>query len=733
MKNTRMRYGPRVLCAATALATVATLSVGAAPAARAAAPTPPLVTAVTTIVNGIGSVVSYVGYAQTAYELFLQYGSEQPKQLSDLEKMQAAIAASTTAINAHDDALVNGLIKACVDDADIALEGITTASPDAQMAAATAAADCVTKAKNEIPAEGPAGADTLGFALNTVGPVALFLKAYVGQPTGILMQDIISANQSLVAKLQPTCGVTPDANVHATMSAYNIANGDPIPGDILHAPIPGHGTCYNYTHPAPGPTVGHVIYFPTGAGTGSDPWTVTGDGVPEICAYVFWCGDHVDWPTVADHSIAIDQAMANTSYPVAQEALLRLRPAVSGTLGSRVAVTSSTQSDHGYEAFAIDPTGKLVTSTITLGQTPSWTPVAGAPQLQSVAAASNADGRLEVFGIDRLGQIFHRWQEVAGQDWSWSPWARMDGQLNSIAVARNQDGTLQVFGTNKFGNVWTRYQVLGADRVPSWQLPTPLPAVDFWSPWKQMDGSMYRVAAGTDAGGRIELFALDAHGVISYRSQNAPSFTDPTVAGYWSAWGSMGAQASSIAVALGYGTEFEILATMGNAVNQRTEDTPGAFSTDWAPVGGTFHPDLAVAKAADGFVLMLALDPSTGAAFTNVDNGGFVGGWLGWGPISGPPVLGLPVSAAGGKVTLSWTDQSTQEDGFGVFRVKPDGTMVSMLADLATPNKTGTGETMTTTDSAPVANLAQQCYEVYAYDYNAVWVGAKSDIVCVSG
>lgn len=137
MKNTKMRCGPRVLGAATALATVATLSVGAAPAARADAAPPP-VTGVTSIVGGIGSVPSYIGYAQTAYGLFLQYASELPKQPSDLQKIQAAITASTVAINAHDDALVNGLIKSCVDDADIALEGITTASPDRQMAAATA-------------------------------------------------------------------------------------------------------------------------------------------------------------------------------------------------------------------------------------------------------------------------------------------------------------------------------------------------------------------------------------------------------------------------------------------------------------------------------------------------------------------------------------------------------------------------------------------------------------------
>ena len=729
MKSTIRRYGPRVLSAAAAAAVAATLSVGAAPAARADNTAPPPVTGVTSIFGGLGSVPSYIGYAKTAYGLFLQYASELPKQPTDLQKIQEAIAASTATINAHDDALVNGLIKACIDDADIALEGITTASPDARMAAATAAAGCVTKAKNEIPVEGAAGVDELGFALNTVGPVALFMMAYVGQPTDVLLQDIISANQALTAKLQPACGVTPDVDVHSTVGSGSA--GNPVPGDIAHQPIPGHGTCYNYTHPAPGFTDGHVVVFPTGAGTGADPWTVTGDGVPEICALTFYCGDHVNWPAVSDHSIAVDQAMATTSYPVAQAALLRLQPAVTGPLGSRVAIASSASSAHGYEAFRVSPAGKLFSSTLTVGgQAPNWAPVAGAPEMQSVAAASNADGRVEVFGIDRLGNVHYRWQQTPADDSSWSPWARMDGQFDSIAVARNDDGTLQVFGTDKSGAVLTRHQVVGADRVPSWQLHIPLPSVDFWTPWKQMDGSVYQVAAGTDFRGRIELFALDSHGAMSYRSQNGPNLADP-VAGNWSSWTSMGVKATSVAVAPDFGLSLEVLATMGGTVNQIEEFAPGSFAAA-APVGGGVRGDLAVARAADGYVVLLALDAG-GGAFTNVDNGGFVGGWMGWGLVSGPPVLAVP-TLSGGKVTLSWTDESTNEDAFAVFRVKPDGSIVSELADLSTPNKAGAGETVTTVDAAPVADPAQRCYEIASYDNNATaGVGGDSDIVCAGG
>src|SRR4029079_15421052 len=80
-----------------------------------------------------------------------------------------------------------------------------------------------------------------------------------------------------------------------------------------------------------------------------------------------------------------------------------------------------------------------------------WQGLEGA--FESVAGGANADGRVEIFGITRIGGIFHCWQLAAGDSSHWSPRAQMDGQLNSIAVARNQDGTLQVFGTNPFGNI----------------------------------------------------------------------------------------------------------------------------------------------------------------------------------------------------------------------------------------------------------------------------------------
>ncbi|MCQ8773576.1 hypothetical protein [Streptomyces telluris] len=45
----------------------------------------------------------------------------------------------------------------------------------------------------------------------------------------------------------------------------------------------------------------------------------------------------------------------------------------------------------------------------------------------SIAAARNADGRLELFGADRTQGVWHRWQRRPGGDWS--GWEKFDGVL----------------------------------------------------------------------------------------------------------------------------------------------------------------------------------------------------------------------------------------------------------------------------------------------------------------
>jgi hypothetical protein len=632
-----VRSRSRVLSAAMSAITAVVLSVGGAPAAQAAVEVPPVVEFVAPLVPGAGSVLSYIKYADTAYNLFLQFATKQPKPVSDLQKIQIAIAASTQAINEHSDALANAEVSGCIDDAAIALEGITGKSPDAKMAAAADAVQCVTKAKNLIAVEGLAGVDTLGFALNTVGPMALFMQSYVGQPTGLLQQTIIAGNQQLIARLQPTCGVTPYATPAAIHEQIR-GTGGWTPGDWDHIRVAGHGACYNYAAPPPTTSTYGTVVFATGPGTGADPWEVIGDGVPRICSGIFLCGSHVNWPSISDHSIAIDQAMANTSYPVAGAALHRLLPGVAAA-GAPVAMATTVNDRTGAHviAFGVSPDGKVFMNPLTVGLTaPQWTEFPGAPKLRSLAAATNADGSIEVFGIDRVGGIHHSWQ-MGGEFGSWSPWAKMDGQLSSIAVARNANGALQVFGTTPAGTIFTRNQILNGDYHPAWTPRNPVPATNKWSNWKQMSGTLDSISASADISGRIELFGTKA-GSPYQNEQTAANATDPST--NWSGWNSLHrpfTETRSMAVTLDPLCRLQFFSSSGSAVYQSQRHPDRSWGFNWAAIPPGNNITGVAAARAGAYSIVLGVSPN-GIAFANVAQNGSIGNWLGWAPLGGATI-----------------------------------------------------------------------------------------------
>jgi hypothetical protein len=86
--------------------------------------------------------------------------------------------------------------------------------------------------------------------------------------------------------------------------------------------------------------------------------------------------------------------------------------------------------------------------------------------LSQVAAETNADGRVELFGVNHAGQIYHRVQSRAG-DWTGSSWLGVDGQLSAVALARNVSGKLEVFGTNPYGDLWHRTQTAPGSNLAS--------------------------------------------------------------------------------------------------------------------------------------------------------------------------------------------------------------------------------------------------------------------------
>jgi len=146
----------------------------------------------------------------------------------------------------------------------------------------------------------------------------------------------------------------------------------------------------------------------------------------------------------------------------------------------------------------------------------------------SIAAARNADGRLELFASTGLGGIWHRYQQAANAStWiGWSDMGHLPGvSLNPVEAAVNSDGRMEIFAVGSDGAVWHRWQ--------------SKPSAGPWSGWTSLGapaGAALPVAvkACANKDGRIELFVLGSDGTIWHGWQSKPS------AGPWSSWNSLG-------------------------------------------------------------------------------------------------------------------------------------------------------------------------------------------------
>jgi PASTA domain/Tectonin domain len=618
------------------------------------------------------SFISYLGYVKDGYDFFNKYILGQPDVIA---KMQAMINQAKTQIIAELDGLAAAWDSSCAANALDTFQNIDTLTPDNLQAFAISSDKCVTDAQALIGAVSTQAAiDKIGFALNTVGPIALIANARANFPTNELQQHIMSANQQLKAKLAPICDVSID---------------DPNSLPSFEGAVTGHGACYNFHVPTPTRLEvgerGGVFYLPPGPNTAFLAWPLLGDAFPDD-DILWWRGHTVGFPAV-DFSIAISEVMQGTSWQVADTVLNVMEPSVA-PVGSPIALVVSTDTIYKpMDAFRVDSADNVsrgVLNPYPDGTSPifsGWYPMDGA--LRSVATAANADGRVEMFGISRIGAIFHRWQQIPGDDGSWSPWAQMDGQLNSIAVARNQDGTLQVVGTNPAGNVWTRNQILGGDQFKTVQPDHPAPAVDSWTSWKQMDGVLSQVAAVT-ANGRIQLFGINGAGELFHRRQSASNATDPSIGGSWTAWDQVQNPGAliSIAAAVDFPGRVNIfgitagglvaasprLAPAGGAIGgplngdqifQRVQLDGETLYTAWSRIPGSIH-NLAAAKEGGGSGELVLIGVEKGNIYLNTSygitqstqNGLMPDSWKGWGLL--PSTLGgnLAVMSPGNQNTI---------------------------------------------------------------------------------
>ncbi len=532
--------------------------------------------------------------------------------------MQALIAQTKTQLIAEMDGLAAAWNSSCAANALDTFQNINSLTPDNLQAFAISSDKCVTDAQAVIGAAATKAAiDKIGFALNTVGPIAYAVNAKAGFPTDQLLQHIMQANQLIKTKLTPYCEVS-------------INSPDDLPD--FSGPVTGHGACFNFKLPTP-PRVevgehGGVFYLTPGADRAFLSWPLTGQATPDD-DILWWRGHTVIFPAV-DFSIAVKQVMAGTSYEIAGAVLDQLEPA-SLPVGPTVGLAMYTNTiDKPMDVFVTNGTtdyhGTLNLVPQAFNPTFSgWNALTGA--FQSVAAGANSNSRLEVFGISRIGNIFHSWELATGDNAHWSPIAQMDGTLNSIAVARNFNGTLQVFGTNSLGNIFTRNQVLGGDQDSSDQLAHPLPATDNWTSWKSIDGALTQISALTSADGFIQVYGVNSAGQVFHRQQLFHDVTDLTQNRAWTAWTQLPGPAPfrQIAVTLDSAGRTNVFAlTNDDRIFQCVN--LGASFTGWAQLPGKLH-NIAAMRESGGSKMMVLVGSATGGGALNgiVANGVIAG------------------------------------------------------------------------------------------------------------
>jgi hypothetical protein len=173
--------------------------------------------------------------AKLAYEAYNFFSSDIHTLDEATTKIINAINQAKEEIIDHIDDIAAGDGQACADSALIKLSNLRNMSSNQRQAFASANTDCVALIKARLGSVTSKPAiDDLGFALNTVGPIALLSYSYAGwTDTSTLLSRLRSANGTVKSKLSPSCFPT-------------YLTGDQEPGSVVEVIL----TCHSYHSPA---------------------------------------------------------------------------------------------------------------------------------------------------------------------------------------------------------------------------------------------------------------------------------------------------------------------------------------------------------------------------------------------------------------------------------------------------------------------------------------------------
>ena len=172
----------------------------------------------------------------------------------------------------------------------------------------------------------------------------------------------------------------------------------------------------------------------------------------------------------------------------------------------------------------------------------------------ALAVGETSDGRLAVFSVVLGGGLWRR-QHASAPGTGWDAWEDLGmptgAPLTGVSVGRNADGRLEVFSVSDVHDVWHRWETTPGGAWGGWaNLGTPTVAL-----------GLDRPVVGTNADGRLELFTV---GRDVAQNEAWHIWQDPAMPTGWSAWESLGGSPGGLDVGQNADGRLELFATLGD-------------------------------------------------------------------------------------------------------------------------------------------------------------------------
>jgi hypothetical protein len=151
-------------------------------------------------------VGTVVGVIQAIYSLYQKFAGGELTLERAVQQIDNQIQNAKTAVINEIDLVAVANVKACAASAVIDFADIDALTPDNLQAFALDTTSCVTEANSLLGAvTDKAAIDEIGFALNTVGPLALMARTKAGLTTPALTAVLVSGDTTLITALLPAC------------------------------------------------------------------------------------------------------------------------------------------------------------------------------------------------------------------------------------------------------------------------------------------------------------------------------------------------------------------------------------------------------------------------------------------------------------------------------------------------------------------------------------------------